>query len=92
MWLGVTVFADPLAGWVAENASPQNRARMISIVFIGFDFSSLIPGFGFGPAIQWLGMMGLYNSLLLFIPVILALPMMITKAADGPAHVKPDTA
>jgi len=63
--------------YIASNASERERGRIIAFVFMGFDLSNLIAGASFGPLANKLTPTGLMWALLLFIPVLMALPVFL---------------
>jgi MFS family permease len=63
--------------WVASNANKHERPKLISLIFMGFDLSSLAAGVSFGPLMVYTGTMGLFYALLLLLPLYLMLPWLL---------------
>lgn len=63
--------------WVAANATGKDRSKMISLVFMGFDAASFAAGLSFGPIMAFSGTLGLFNLMLLLLPLYLCLPLLL---------------
>lgn len=65
--------------WTSANTTDQNRAKGVAFVFFGFDGSALFAGVAFGPLVEMLTPMGLFNWLLVLLVPYLLLPVFLRE-------------